>query len=124
MKILIVDDDDFLSDMYALKFREAGFEVEAVSNGDAALEILRGMERPDALLIDGIMPQADGFAILATVKKEKLMEGKPIVLLTNLWHRSDIEKGLRMGASDYFVKMHHTPSQIVEKVKLLLSKKK
>lgn len=119
-KILIVDDDDFLIDMYALKFREAGFEVDAASNGNDALEKLRASAKPDVLLLDVIMPKMDGFEVLAVIKKEKLMEGRLIILLTNLGQRSDIEKGFRMGATDYLVKAHHTPSQIVEKIEALL----
>lgn len=122
-KILIVDDDDFLLDMYALKFREAGFDVDVASKAEDALEKFRKGDKPNILLLDIIMPKMDGFDFLAILKKEKLLGPEcRIVILTNLGQKSDIEKGLRLGADDYFVKAHHTPSEIVEKVENLLLK--
>lgn len=123
-KILIVDDDDFLLEMYALKFREAGFDVDIASCGEEAVDKLKEGEKPNVLLLDIIMPKMNGFEFLSFIKKEKLLEDNmKVIILTNLGQKSDVDKGLRLGADDYFVKAHHTPSEIVGKVENLLLKK-
>ena len=122
-KILIVDDDEFLLDMYALKFKESGFEVEVARGGEEALEKVRGGLKPDVLLLDIVMPTLDGFDVLKFIKKENLVPNAVLVVLTNLGQKEDIEKGLHLGAHDYIVKAHFTPSEVVKKVLSLLEKK-
>lgn len=122
-KILIVDDDEFLLDMYALKFKESGFEVEVARGGEEAMETMRRGLKPDVLLLDIVMPALDGFDVLKLIKKENLIPGAVLVVLTNLGQKEDIEKGLHLGAQDYIVKAHFTPSEVVKKVSGLLEKK-
>ncbi len=122
-KILIVDDDEFLLDMYALKFKESGFEVEVARGGEEALEKVRGGLKPEVMLLDIVMPTLDGFDVLKFIKKENLIPGAVLVVLTNLGQKEDIEKGLHLGAHDYIVKAHFTPSEVVKKVLSLLEKK-
>lgn len=122
-KILIVDDDEFLLDMYALKFRETGFEVEVARGGEEALGKIRGGFNPQVLLLDIVMPAVDGFDVLRTVKKENLIPQTLLVVLTNLGQKEDIEKGLHLGAHDYIVKAHFTPTEVVKKVLALLEKR-
>ncbi|PIR69657.1 MAG: two-component system response regulator [Candidatus Niyogibacteria bacterium CG10_big_fil_rev_8_21_14_0_10_46_36] len=119
-KILIVDDDDFLLDVYASRFREAGFEVEVAMNGEEGVEKLRNGFRPDVVSLDVIMPRKSGFEVLAQIQQEQLMRGGIIVMLSNVSDKHDIQKGKRMGAHGYFVKVSHTPSQIVDKIESLL----
>lgn len=123
-KILIVDDDEFLLDMYSTKFREAGFEVDFAAEGRTAKEKMR-KHRYDAILLDIVMPQLDGFTLLKEVREEKSdIKNTLIVYLTNLGQREDIEKGLALGVDDYIIKAHFTPSEVVKKVEELLAKKK
>ncbi len=122
-KILIVDDDEFLLDMYALKFKESGFEVEVARGGEEAMETMRLGLKPDVLLLDIVMPALDGFDVLKLIKKENLIPGAVLVVLTNLGQKEDIEKGLHLGAQDYIVKTHFTPSEVVKKVSGLRKKK-
>ena len=122
--ILIVDDDEFLLDMYAVKFREFGFSVEISFSGQEALDKIRGGLSPDIILLDGIMPNMDGFEFLQMVKKGSLLKNTKIIILTNLGQKEDIKKGMELGADDYVVKAYFTPSEIVQKVDLLLKQKK
>lgn len=123
-KILIVDDDEFLLDMYSTKFREAGFEVDFAAEGRTAKEKMR-KHRYDAILLDIVMPQLDGFTLLKELREEKSdIKNTLIVYLTNLGQREDIEKGLALGVDDYIIKAHFTPSEVVKKVEELLAKKK
>ena len=122
-KILIVDDDEFLLDMYSTKFREAGFEVDFAVEGRTAKEKMRKY-RYDAILLDIVMPQLDGFTILKELREEKSdIKNTLIVYLTNLGQREDIEKGLALGVDDYIIKAHFTPSEVVKKVEEFLAKK-
>lgn len=122
--ILIVDDDEFLLDMYAVKFRELGFSVEISFSGQEALDKIRGGLNPNIILLDVIMPNMDGFEFLQMIKKGNLLKDTKIIILTNLGQKEDIKKGMELGASDYVVKAYFTPSEIVQKVDLLLKQKK
>ncbi|OGF87209.1 hypothetical protein A3B19_03160 [Candidatus Giovannonibacteria bacterium RIFCSPLOWO2_01_FULL_46_32] len=118
-KVLIVDDDAFLLDMYAIKFRESGFAVDIAKNGEEALAKSKSAN-PDVILLDIVMPKMDGFDVLRALKKDNLAPNAVIVILTNLGQKEDVERGLKLGASDYVVKAHFTPSEVVAKVKGLL----
>lgn len=121
--ILIIDDDEFLLDMYSIKFRESGFLVEIAFGGQEAIEKIRNGFSPDIILLDIIMPNVDGFQFLQTVKKENLLKNSKIIILTNLGQKDDIKKGLELGANDYIVKAYFTPSEIVKKINSLLEAK-
>lgn len=122
IKILIVDDDVFLLDMYSLKFKEAGFQVEVAENGEAAIKKIKEIN-PGVILLDVVMPKMDGLETLRQIKKDKIAEGAKIIVLTNLGQKEDIEKGLKLGADDYIVKAHFTPTEVLNKVKALLGTK-
>lgn len=121
-KILIIDDDEFLLDMYATKFREEGFEVDIAPEGKEALEKIRNGLSPEIVLLDIVMPGMDGFEVLETIKKEGLIPVGKIVILSNLGQKDHIDKGLKLGAIDYIVKAYFTPSEVVKKINAILAK--
>jgi len=119
-KVLIVDDDKFLLDMYTLKFSESGFEpTSAYGSVDAMSKLKDGME-PDIILLDVVMPTMDGFEFLEKVKEEKLAPSAKIVILSNLGQEEDIDRGKKLGAAGYIVKADATPSEVVKMVKDIL----
>lgn len=122
ISILIVDDDEFLLDMYVLKFKESGYHVEIAKNGSEALEKIRNGINARVVLLDIVMPHMDGFELLQTIKKENLLPGTLFVLLTNLGQKEDIDHGLRLGVADYIIKAHFTPTEVVRRVETLLEK--
>src|SRR3989338_9647105 len=122
--VFIVDDDEFLLDMYVLKFRESGFTVEIAKSGTEALEKIRGGLKPDAILLDIVMPGMDGIALLQVVQKEHLLPDALLIILSNLGQKEDINRGLRLGVDDYIVKAQFTPTEAVERVSSLLEKKR
>ena len=122
-KVLIVDDDEFLLEMYAVKFKESGFQVEIAKSGEAALNKMREGYVADVVLLDVVMPVLDGFELLRIIKKEQLLPKAVFIILTNLGQKEDIDRGLRLGADDYIVKAHFTPTEVVNKASQLLGKK-
>lgn len=120
-KVLIIDDDEFLLDMYSTKFREQGFQVEISFGGEEGLKKIKEGFVPDVILLDIIMPNMDGFEFLTHLKDEKMMGKMKVLILTNLGQKEDIEKGLSLGASDYIIKAYLTPSEVVKKVNALIS---
>lgn len=115
-KILIVEDDPTLLEMYSLKLKEDGFNFFTASDGEAGLEIAF-KEKPSVILLDIMMPKMDGFAVLAKIKEDSSFANTPIIMLSNLGQKGDVDKGKKLGASDYIVKASMTPSQVVEKIK-------
>jgi len=123
-KILIVDDDNFLLDMYVFKFSQTNFEVHAARDGVEAIEKLKGGLAPDIILLDIIMPNMDGFEMLEKMNAEKLAENSIKVILSNKGQQEDIDRGMKLGISGYIVKVNSTPSEVVEQVKKILETKK
>ncbi len=118
-KVLLVEDDKMIIDMYTLKFTQEGYDVVQAENGKDGLELAK-KERPDIILLDIILPQMDGFTVLKELKADANVKDIPVVLLTNLGQDGDVKKGLELGANDYLIKANYTPSQVVDKVKSVL----
>lgn len=119
-KILIIEDDTFLSEMYANKLSQSNFEVEVALDGQQGLEKIKEA-KPDLILLDIVLPKIDGFEILRQVKADPKLKKIPIVLLTNLGQQSDLEKGLSLGADEYIIKAHFSPTAVVTKIKKILN---
>lgn len=120
-KILLIEDDPFLSEIYMAKFEEAGFEMSLAQDGSLGLQKVKD-EHPDLLILDIVMPNIDGFELLRIVKDERETKDIPVVILSNLGEQEDVEKGLGLGASAYIIKAHYTPTEVVAKVKAILKK--
>ncbi|MDP1709771.1 MAG: response regulator [Candidatus Komeilibacteria bacterium] len=118
-KILLAEDDLFLRDMYAAKFAKEGIAVITAADGEKALAILRS-ESVDLVLLGVIMPKKDGFAVLEEIKTDPKLKNIPVVLLTNLGEVEDIKRARKLGASDYLIKAHFLPSEVVEVIKKYL----
>lgn len=122
-KVLIVDDDKFLLDMYATKFSKEGFEIDTATGSEDALNKLRNEKKPDIAIFDLIMPQMDGLDLMRTIEKEKLLPNATKVVLTNQGQQSDIDKAKDIGIDGYIVKALHTPSEVVAMIKEIDQKK-
>jgi len=122
-KILIVDDDSFLLDMYALKFSQNNYEVHTAVNGVNAVEKLKGGLRPQLILLDVIMPEMDGFEMLEKINTEKLSPDSIKIILSNKSQQADIDRGNSLGVSGYIVKANSTPVEVINQVATILEKK-
>jgi len=122
-KILLIEDDNFLVEMYTTKFELEGFEVASAEDGQKGLEMVK-REKPDIILLDILMPKMDGFAVLDALKKDNATSGIPVILLTNLGQKDDVKKGFEKGAVGYLIKAHFMPSEVVDKIKKILKEHK
>jgi len=122
-KILLVEDDPFLIDIYTTKMKESGFQVDVASSGEAAFQ--KASEGNfDLMVLDIVLPQMDGWEVLVKIQNEKSknqnLKDLKIIVLSNLGQKEEVEKGLNLGATKYLIKAHFTPSQIVEEIKKLI----
>ena len=122
-KILIAEDDKFLSRVLSDKFTREGYEVSVASNGLEAINKIKA-EKPDVVLLDIVMPGKSGFEILEEVKKDKKYKDIPIIILSNLGQKIDIERGKKFGVIDYLVKSNIPINDVLGTVEKLLAKNK
>ncbi len=116
MKLLLVDDDAFLRDMYATKFKEEGHEVSAAKSGEEAIQILKDVSF-DVVLLDMVMPGLTGTEVIERVRAEKIGGDPACIILSNQGEQSDIEGAQKAGAAGYIVKAEMIPSDVLRKVK-------
>ncbi len=124
ISILLVEDDSFISGMYETKLTNLGYSVELIDNGEAASQRLGQDPLPDLILLDIVLPKRDGFEILEDMRSTERTKNIPVILLTNLGQKPDVERGIKLGADDYIIKAHYTPTEVVEKIAKVLSTKK
>jgi len=115
-KILIIEDDKFLRELIARKLSNENFDIEQAVDGEEGLKKIKATS-PDLVLLDLILPGIDGFEVLSKMKQDSSLSSMPVIILSNLGQREDVEKGLKLGAVDYLVKAHFTPNEIITKVK-------
>ena len=118
--ILLIEDDPFLSSMYSTKFEIEGFNIISANNGENGLEAV-SKNKVDVILLDILMPKMNGFEVLENLKKQQKTAKIPVIILTNLNQKDEIDKGLALGADDYLVKAHSMPSEVVNKIKKILN---
>lgn len=117
IKILLVEDDLFLADLYVDILSSEGFTVLTANDGEAGLKL--GQDNPDAklMLLDIMLPKMHGVDLLKHLKADPKTSQFPIVILSNLTEPRVIQEALNAGAAGYLVKVKYTPPQVVEKVK-------
>lgn len=118
-KILVIEDDKFLRELISQKLAKEGYDVAEAIDGEKGIESVKS-ENPDLILLDLILPGIDGFEVLAKMKADPKLAEVPVIILSNLGQKDDIEKGLEMGANDYLIKAHFTPGEIIEKIESVL----
>jgi CheY-like chemotaxis protein len=118
--VMIVEDDSFVMDIYETKLLEEGYKVIEAINGMEAIKKLEQEGIPNLILLDIVMPYMDGLEFLRKIKTHDKYKNIPVILLTNLSQKEDIELGIGMGANDYLIKSQFTPSEVFEKIERFL----
>jgi len=120
-KILIVEDDKFLRELMVRKLSQENFEIIEAVDGEEGIKKIKDTI-PDIVLLDLILPGIDGFEVLAKIKEDTTTNSIPVIILSNLGQREDVERGMKLGAIDFLVKAHFTPNEIIDKIKANLEK--
>jgi len=121
-KIMLIEDDPLLVNLYDKAFKNAGYEVEIAFNGREGLEkLISGAQKPLLILSDVMMPEMDGLELLRKIKENPGLKDIPFVFLTNLSEEEDVDRGIELGAVTYLVKSQYTPKEIVGKIRELLA---
>ncbi len=115
-KILIIEDEQTISLMYQTKFMQDGFIVLTANNGIQGLKMAI-KEKPDLIVLDIIMPELDGFAVLQQLRASQDTKNIPIILLTVLSAEEHRIRGEKLGATDYLIKSNFTPAQVCKTIK-------
>lgn len=118
-KILLIEDDELLRGLIKAKFSKEGYRILQAVDGPSGLKTAQD-ELPDLILLDIILPGMTGFEVLEKLKQDKVLAKIPVMILSNLWQKSDIEKGLKLGAADYLIKVNFVSEEILEKIKHIL----
>ncbi|MCA9354049.1 MAG: response regulator [Candidatus Kaiserbacteria bacterium] len=122
MKLLLIDDDAFLRDMYALKFKDTGYEVEVADGAVTALRVLERSQDFDVIMLDMIMPGMTGTELIRAIR-EKFPDMKAkCIVLSNQGQDEDIEEATKAGADGYIIKAEAVPSDVVKKVEAMAKK--
>ncbi len=119
--IFIVEDDKFLRELLVRKLKLQGFKTTAAIEGGEALKKIKE-ELPQLILLDLVLPGIDGFEVLKQLKQEPQTAKIPVIILSNLGQKEEVERGLRLGANDYLIKAHFTPDEVIRKINEVLKK--
>ncbi|KKR44333.1 MAG: Response regulator [Candidatus Moranbacteria bacterium GW2011_GWC1_45_18] len=120
-KIIIVEDDNFVAEVYSTKLLEMGHEVRIAQNGEEGLKMV-GEEKPDLILLDIIMPVMGGIEMLSALREKEDWKQIPVILLTNVGEKESVQKVRSLGVQDYLIKSHFTPAEVIEKIENILGK--
>lgn len=119
-KILLVEDEDFIRDLYIRQITKAGFQIKSAADGQTGLNMLKA-ENFDLLLLDIMLPGINGLQLLREFKTQNPNSPMITILLTNLGQEAVIKEGFELGAQAYLIKASYTPDQVVNEVKNALS---
>lgn len=114
-KILFIEDEMRLQEALTTKLKAGGYEVFSAFDGESGLKMIEE-KQPDLILLDLILPKNDGFKVLEILKTKPKLNAIPVIVLTNLEGRQDIEKVLSFGVRSYLVKANYTLEEIAQKV--------
>lgn len=120
-KILVAEDDQFLSQAYRLKLTKAGFDVKVAVDGQDTLNLLKSFT-PDIILLDMVMPVKDGLTALREIKADEKLKNIPVIVTSNLEQKEQIDQGFHLGAVDYVIKSNISMDDLLKKIQNALAK--
>ena len=121
-KVLVIEDDQLMAGLLAEKLAKTDFAVRLAVDGENGLKELE-KEVPDIILLDLILPGMSGFEILAKIKEDEKTKAVPVIILSNLGSREEIEKGMKLGAETYLIKANVLIDEVVKKIRDTIAKR-
>ena len=118
--ILLIEPDAFLADIYEKNLAMNGFKVITAKTGEKGIFLAQTKE-PSLILLEVALGKENGFDILTRIKNDKKIKNIPVIIITKLGQKKDVEKGLALGIADYLIKIHFSPSELVDKIKRVLA---
>lgn len=122
MKILLIEDEDYIRDLYIRQLNLGGFLTDGFAKAEEGLQALQ-KNSYDLVLLDIMLPDKSGLEVLKEIKENNNTKNIPVVMLTNLGQEIIIEKAFKLGAEGYLIKASLTPDQMVQEVRNILDKK-
>ena len=119
-KVLVVDDEESIREIYRRELQTRGYQVMVAADGEEGL-LKAAEDSPDIVLLDIMLPKMSGIDVLKSLKDNQLTKNIPVLLLTNLGEETIIKEGFELGADGYLLKVSYTPSQVVDEVSKFLS---
>lgn len=119
-KILLVEDDVFMLDLLSDKLRKSGFDISVAVDGEECMKVLESL-KPDLVLLDIVMPKMDGLDVLRRIKASQELSTIPVIVLSNLGQKEEVDRAVDLGAKDYIIKANFTTKEIVEKLNRILN---
>jgi DNA-binding response OmpR family regulator len=123
VKVLVAEDDAFLSRAYIAKLEKEGFKAVLAVNGEEVMKKIKN-EKPDIILLDVVMPKKNGFDVLYDLKQDANTKDVPVIILSNLGQKEDIKRGKDLGADDYLIKSDIAINDVINKIKQVLARTK
>lgn len=120
VKLVIVEDDKFLRDLIVRKLSKEGFLIKEAATGEEGIEVLRE-DPPQLLLLDILLPGMSGYEVLEAMRKDEKLKSIPVVMLSNLGQKEEVERAESLGAKDFLIKAKYTPGEIVTRIKEILN---
>jgi len=118
-KILLIEDEPDLVDLFGSSLKSTGFQVVSIASGEEALATIKKI-KPDLVLLDLIIPKKDGYEVLKEISCDQAIKNTLVYVFSNLTQKSEIARALKLGAKDYLIKSDYTPSKLVEKINQIL----
>lgn len=119
-KILLVDDDMYIRDLYAEVLKDEGYDVLIASDGEEAISVASA-NTPDLILLDIMLPKIDGIQVLSKLKADAKLKTVPVIMLTNFGQEDLVKQAVNIGSAEYLLKYNITPGEIIKKVGLILN---
>lgn len=120
-KVMVVEDDKFIADLLVKKLSLSGAIVTYVNNGEDVLKTLEG-NIPNIIVLDVLLPGMDGFTVLGKIRSDERLKMIPVIFLSNMQSKEDVERGARLGAENFLIKSMLTINEILEEVRKVLEK--
>lgn len=120
-KILLVDDDLYIRDLYAEVLKDESYDIFIAADGEEAMSMVDDQGPFDLVLLDVMIPKADGIQVLSKIKTDTKNKPTPVIMLTNFGQEDLVKQAINLGCADYLLKYNITPGELIAKVKQIVN---